>query len=183
RLFRLKARKSAPSEPQVGGAQARVSSPRPGRSTLTTSAPRSPRIWVQYGPATFCVRSRTASPASADTAPSIAPAGAGRRDAGRARRDPPPALPPAPERPHARPVDARRASRAESRPPGWTTDQESPPHGSTPARVRARPAVALTRAVRLAGAALLAHLRPSPRWRRKRPGRRRPRPAPEVSRA
>ena len=38
---------------QQGGFQARASSPRPGRSTLTTSAPMSPRIWVHMGPATF----------------------------------------------------------------------------------------------------------------------------------
>src|SRR5688572_15614323 len=31
----------------------------PGGSILTTVAPRSARIWLQYGPARFCVRSQT----------------------------------------------------------------------------------------------------------------------------
>src|SRR5262245_58811262 len=52
------------SSPQNGGAHARASSPRPGRSTFTTSAPISPRICVQKGPATFCVRSTTRTPSS-----------------------------------------------------------------------------------------------------------------------
>src|SRR5690606_30302943 len=47
-----------------GGPKRRVSSPLPGRSILITSAPRSPRIWVQKGPARMRVRSRTVMPAS-----------------------------------------------------------------------------------------------------------------------
>src|SRR3546814_382136 len=45
-----------------GGVHRRVSSPPPGRSILMTSAPKSPRICVQKGPATFCVKSRTRTP-------------------------------------------------------------------------------------------------------------------------
>src|SRR5262249_11934293 len=41
---------------------ARVSSPSPGRSTLITSAPRSPSIMVQYGPESTLVRSSTRMP-------------------------------------------------------------------------------------------------------------------------
>ena len=41
RLFRLTPRKYVDSSPTHGGPQCRVSSPKPGRSTLTTSAPRS----------------------------------------------------------------------------------------------------------------------------------------------
>src|SRR5512145_1735148 len=44
--------------------QARRSSPRPGRSTLTTSAPRSAMSVAQYGPAMTRERSRTRTPAS-----------------------------------------------------------------------------------------------------------------------
>src|SRR5688572_23319383 len=63
-LLRLKAMKVALSRPQNGGAHARASSPRPGRSTFTTSAPMSPRTCVQNGPATFWVRSTTTRPSS-----------------------------------------------------------------------------------------------------------------------
>ncbi len=42
-----------------GGPQCRVSSPAPGRSTLTTSAPRSASIWVHQGPASTRDRSNT----------------------------------------------------------------------------------------------------------------------------
>ena len=47
---------------QKGGAKPRVSSPEPLRSILITSAPRSPSIWVQVGPARTRVRSRTRRP-------------------------------------------------------------------------------------------------------------------------
>jgi hypothetical protein len=46
------------------GPQARASSPRPGCSTLTTSAPRAARICVHVGPASEEVRSTTWTPAS-----------------------------------------------------------------------------------------------------------------------
>ncbi len=42
-----------------GGPQLRVSSPRPGRSTLMISAPRSPSICVAQGPARMRDRSST----------------------------------------------------------------------------------------------------------------------------
>ena len=63
-LFRLNAKKMALSRAQNGGPQARASSPRPGRSTLMTSAPMSPSVCVQNGPATFWVRSTTTIPSS-----------------------------------------------------------------------------------------------------------------------
>src|SRR5919204_3177745 len=72
RLLRLTARKYAASPPAYGGPQVRVSSPSPGRSTLTTSAPRSASTIVAYGPArtrersTTRTPSRSASPALAD---------------------------------------------------------------------------------------------------------------------
>src|SRR5215475_10159333 len=47
-----------------GGPQPRVSSPVPGGSILITSAPMSPSIMVQSGPARMRVRSTTRSPAS-----------------------------------------------------------------------------------------------------------------------
>src|SRR5580658_6881450 len=47
-----------------GGAKPRVSSPAPGRSILMTSAPRSPSIWAQVGPARTRVRSNTRRPFS-----------------------------------------------------------------------------------------------------------------------
>src|ERR1700689_763865 len=43
----------------------RLASPRPGRSTFSTSHPRSPRSIAAYGPATPWVRSRTRNPSSA----------------------------------------------------------------------------------------------------------------------
>src|SRR5437879_6705036 len=46
------------------GPHARASSPRSGCSTLTTSAPRPPRISVHVGPASDEVRSTTRTPAS-----------------------------------------------------------------------------------------------------------------------
>src|SRR5213083_2888434 len=52
-----------------GGPQARVSSPPSGRSTFHTSAPRSPSIWVAYGPASTRERSRTTTPSSGCVAP------------------------------------------------------------------------------------------------------------------
>lgn len=47
-----------------GGPHALVSSPFLGFSTLITSAPRSPRSIVQYGPASTRVKSRTRMPCS-----------------------------------------------------------------------------------------------------------------------
>src|SRR5438128_372160 len=54
---------SDPSPPANGG-QLRVSSPLPGSSSLITSAPMSPSIMAQKGPARTRVRSRTRIPAS-----------------------------------------------------------------------------------------------------------------------
>src|SRR6266581_8977641 len=51
---------------------ARRSSPGPGRSTLTTSAPRSAMSVEQYGPAITRERSRTRTPASMPSAPGSA---------------------------------------------------------------------------------------------------------------
>src|SRR5689334_22299646 len=45
-----------------GGPQCRVSSPLPGYSTFTTSAPRSPSIIAAYGPVITRVRSTTRMP-------------------------------------------------------------------------------------------------------------------------
>src|SRR3954465_12138540 len=42
-----------------GGPKARESSPRPGRSTLITSAPRSARFWLAQGAASTRDKSRT----------------------------------------------------------------------------------------------------------------------------
>src|SRR5215831_9229255 len=54
-----------PSAPITnGGPHPRVSSPAPARSTLITSAPRSPRIWPAQGPASTRANSRTRKPAS-----------------------------------------------------------------------------------------------------------------------
>src|ERR1700678_2393749 len=47
-----------------GGANPRVSSPEPGFSILTTSAPRSASICTQVGPASTRVRSNTLTPLS-----------------------------------------------------------------------------------------------------------------------
>src|SRR5436190_10258116 len=62
-LLRLSARKKLPSPPMYG-AHARVSSPCCGSSIFSTSAPMSPSIIVQKGPATTRVRSMTRSPCS-----------------------------------------------------------------------------------------------------------------------
>src|SRR5439155_19056366 len=62
-LFRLTDMKYVDSPPTNGG-QLRVSSPLPGSSTLITSAPMSPSIIAQKGPARTRVRSRTRTPAS-----------------------------------------------------------------------------------------------------------------------
>src|SRR6266850_4713311 len=66
-LLRLTERKYVASPPENGG-QPRVSSPLPGSSTLITSAPMSPRIIEQNGPASTRVRSRTRTPASGRSA-------------------------------------------------------------------------------------------------------------------
>ena len=57
-LPRLADRYRALSLPQNGGPHALARSP-PGGSILMTVAPRSARIWLQYGPARFWVRSQT----------------------------------------------------------------------------------------------------------------------------
>src|SRR6267143_1802543 len=59
RLLRLAARKYADSLPTTGGPQPRDWSPVPGRSTLITSAPKSPSSMAQYGPASASVISTT----------------------------------------------------------------------------------------------------------------------------
>src|SRR3990172_3646788 len=61
-LLRLMQRKYALSPPAKGGPQWRVSSPAPGRSILITSAPRSPSIIVQNGPARILEMSSTLRP-------------------------------------------------------------------------------------------------------------------------
>src|SRR5262245_24760680 len=76
RLLRLTDMNVVLSSPQNGGAHARESSPRPGRSILTTSAPMSPRICVQNGPATFWVRSTTTIPLSGSATATSLPSGA-----------------------------------------------------------------------------------------------------------
>src|SRR5688572_8279400 len=63
-LLRLMLRKYALSAPTKGGPHARVSSPRPGCSTLMTRAPMSPSSIVQYGPERTRVKSSTTMPAS-----------------------------------------------------------------------------------------------------------------------
>src|SRR6202158_511600 len=55
----------------LGGSHSRVSSPVPGISTLITSAPWSPSISVQYGPASARVRSSTRTPSSAPAAAGV----------------------------------------------------------------------------------------------------------------
>src|SRR5207248_20087 len=65
RLPALTAMNEGPSCQPGGRAKSRKSSPTPGRSTLITSAPRSCSWYVQKGPASACVRSRTQMPSSA----------------------------------------------------------------------------------------------------------------------
>src|SRR2546427_10612966 len=66
-LLRLTERKYVASPPENGG-QPRVSSPLPGSSILITSAPMSPRIIEQKGPASTRVRSSTRIPDSGRSA-------------------------------------------------------------------------------------------------------------------
>src|SRR2546428_5084440 len=66
-LLRLTARKYVASPPTNGGHE-RVSSPLPGSSILITSAPMSPRIIEQKGPASTRVRSSTRIPDSGRSA-------------------------------------------------------------------------------------------------------------------
>src|ERR1700722_67085 len=61
RLLRFALRNTAPGSPRKGG-QRRVSSPITQGSSLMTSAPRSPRYWVQSGPARTLVKSSTRVP-------------------------------------------------------------------------------------------------------------------------
>src|SRR5690606_9100961 len=63
RLERLECRKIAPMPRWRSGPMLRARSPA-GGSTLTMSAPRSPRIWVQYGPISTLVMSTMRTPAS-----------------------------------------------------------------------------------------------------------------------
>src|SRR5271156_6374452 len=62
RLLRFTARKYADSFPTKGGPHPRDWSPTPGRSTLITSAPKSPSSIAQYGPARASVISTTRIP-------------------------------------------------------------------------------------------------------------------------
>src|SRR3954471_5681313 len=62
RLLRFALRKMWPMPALRKGHAERITSP-PGGSTLTTSAPKSARICVAYGPITTVVRSRTRTPA------------------------------------------------------------------------------------------------------------------------
>src|SRR5690606_4843496 len=62
RFERLECRKIAPMPRCRSGPMPRARSP-PGGSTFTTSAPRSPRIWVQYGPISTLVMSTMRTPA------------------------------------------------------------------------------------------------------------------------
>src|SRR3954452_4674544 len=64
RLLRLAERNHADSSPTNGGPQLRASSPEPGRSTFTTSAPMSPRYIVAVGPAYEVEMSTTRTPSS-----------------------------------------------------------------------------------------------------------------------
>src|SRR5688500_10649954 len=63
RLLRLRLRNDAPMPGLRAGAAFLMTSPS-GLSTLITSAPMSPRIWVAYGPMTTVVMSITRTPAS-----------------------------------------------------------------------------------------------------------------------
>src|SRR5215217_3423984 len=73
-LFRLTERNHSDSPSRKGGPHARLSSPEPGRSTLTTSAPMSASSSVAYGPAIDVVRSSTRIPESSEI---CAPVGGG----------------------------------------------------------------------------------------------------------
>ena len=64
RLLRLTLLKYAVSVRPTRRPQSRVSSPRPGCSTLITSAPRSPSTMPQVGPANTRERSSTRTPSS-----------------------------------------------------------------------------------------------------------------------
>src|ERR1700759_108932 len=64
RLLRLADRNHADSVPTNGGPHVRESSPEPGRSTLTTSAPMSARYIAAVGPAYELELSITRIPAS-----------------------------------------------------------------------------------------------------------------------
>ena len=69
-LLRLTAWKYVDSPAAQGGPQLRVSSPPPGRSTLTTSAPRSASSIVAYGAARTRLKSAIRTPARA---PAVTP--------------------------------------------------------------------------------------------------------------
>src|SRR5581483_10533597 len=120
RLLRFTAANTALMPPRPARPrQSRRSSPRPGRSTLMTSAPRSARSMAQYGPATTREQSSTRMPArsagvSGARAPGAAsltagdPGGPPAPAAARTRRAPPGR--------HPRPRD-RGSGRTRRRPP------------------------------------------------------------------
>ena len=66
RLLRLRLQKMALS-PLTCFMCTRERSPAPGRSILTTSAPKSPSTCVAHGPISICVKSRTVTPSSGCT--------------------------------------------------------------------------------------------------------------------
>ena len=63
-LFALRKRKPQLSTPGRSESARRLGSP-PIGSTLMTSAPSQARVWVQEGPASYCVRSMIRMPSSA----------------------------------------------------------------------------------------------------------------------
>src|SRR3954451_9426566 len=65
RLLRFRPREYVAPCCTNGGPHVRVSSPSPGRSTFTTSAPRSPSVCGQWGPASRREKSATSSPSRA----------------------------------------------------------------------------------------------------------------------
>src|SRR6266508_3855339 len=77
RLFLLSERKYAASSPRNGGPHRLVSSPLPGRSTFTTSAPRSARVMVASGPARTREKSTTRTP-ERGASMAVRPAGSSR---------------------------------------------------------------------------------------------------------
>src|SRR5229473_2614124 len=120
RLPRLTDKKyvlSAPSPAGTnGGPQCLVSSPDPGRSTLITSAPRSPSSIAAYGPASTLASSSTCTPARGPSGPFRSPTGPAR--AAGSPADPPADRPAADgPAPADRPAPASSPGRGE----GWVT--------------------------------------------------------------
>src|SRR5919201_3590381 len=203
RLPRFSVRKLALSPSTNTGPCRRYTSPLPGRSTFTTVAPRSASTCVQYGPATYCVRSitRVLSSGFVIDAAALRPAQRARRPSStgggrdtvdrprtarsaRRRRNPPPRAPAAARRAARRRAARRgevpdRAARGSARagsPAAWGRRPRAP----TPARSgrprRRSPSSSTRRAHR---AAPQAERRPTQRRRRR--GRARPRAAAEGS--